>query len=38
MNIMEVKFENGSVLYMKNLGAALEYAHKNNTKILRILS
>lgn len=31
-----VKFENGKVLEFKSLGYALDYAHKNNTRILRI--
>ena len=30
-------FENGKELQFKSLGHALEYAHKNNTRILRVL-
>lgn len=28
-------FENGVILQLKSLGHALEYAHKNNTRIVR---
>lgn len=30
-------FENGQQLEFKSLGYALDYAHKNNTRILRVL-
>ena len=29
------EFENGSTLQFKSLGHALEYAHNNNTRIIR---
>jgi len=29
------EFENGITLQLKTLGDALEYAHKNNTRIVR---
>ncbi len=32
------RFENGQELEFKSLGYALDYAHKNNTRILRVLS
>lgn len=36
---MHYEFENSmSLLYFKTLGAALEYAHENNTRIVRVLS
>jgi hypothetical protein len=31
-------FENGQQLQFKSLGFALEYAHKNNTRIIRVLN
>lgn len=31
------RFENGRELQFKSLGNALEYAHKNNTRIMRVL-
>ena len=30
------EFENGKELQFKSLGHALEYAHKNNTRIVRV--
>ena len=30
------EFENGMTLIFKTLGYALEYAHKNNTRIVRV--
>lgn len=30
-------FENGQKLQFKSLGYALEYAHKNNTRIVRVV-
>ena len=32
------KFENGQILQFKSLGYALDYTHKNKTRILRILN
>lgn len=31
------KFENGLTLQFKSLGYALDYAHKNNTRLVRVI-
>lgn len=35
--MMTFKFENNLTLDFPTLGHALEYAHKNNTRILRVI-